>query len=172
MSTKNQGTWLEAEIKKILEVYRDKGLLDMSKVDPPTRVIWVPAAKRKPGQAAQTVMQLPNPFLDYVGSWTERAGRAVFLEAKSTAEPRLPLMNDSGLKQRQIESLLRWRRAGGAVGVLWACCGAIRFVPLVAVEAQLRGGVKHIKWEHAMELKRGFGWVTWDFLEALRAYHP
>jgi penicillin-binding protein-related factor A (putative recombinase) len=172
MSTQNQGTWFERDIGRIADAYREKQLLDISKVDPPTRVIWIPAAKRKPGQPAQTVLQLANPFLDYMGTWTERAGRAVFLEAKSTSEPRLPLMQDSGLKQRQIDSLSRWARGGAAVGVLWGHANAIRFVPLAAVQAQLAAGVKHLKWEHARVVQPGFGWCTWDFLQALRVYHP
>lgn len=172
VSTKNQGTWLERDIQRCCDVYREKCLLDLAKVEPPTRVLWTPKARRRPGQPEQTVLQLPNPFLDYVGAWRERGGRAVFLEVKSTSEPRLGIMQSSGIRDAQFFALQRWARAGGAVGVLWAHREELRFLPLEALEVRLKDGVKHVKWEHARAIPRGMGWLTWDFLQVLRLYNP
>lgn len=158
---KGKGKWLEEEITRIAGAYRTRGQLHLEKVDPPTRIFR--------GQ----VIFLQNPFLDFAGAWRERGGRAIFLEAKSTDDPKLEI-GKGGLRDAQRQALRNWQLSGAAVGIIWGLSRAqeLRWVPLEAIDAQLRNGTKHLKWDNATPLPRGTGWVTWDFLHALRLYHP
>lgn len=166
MSKKNQGTWFEGDLVKICRAYRHNGVMELEKVEPPTRVV------KRPPTFQPEILRMANPFLDFVGVWTRRQGRAVFLEAKSTAEPKLGLKQSGGLSEAQYDSLVRWNAAGAAVGILWAYAQHVRFVPLLACVAQLEAGVKHVKWENATPVPQGTGWVMWDFEKVLASYYP
>jgi hypothetical protein len=166
MSTKNQGTWFERDLVRICNAYRGKRTMDLEKVEPPTRVV------KRPPTFQPEILRLANPFLDFVGTWTAQGGRAIFLEAKSTAEPRLPLRTSGGLSESQHDALLRWADSGAAVGVLWGHREDVRFVPLIAIAAQLAAGVKHLKWENATPIPAGVGWIRWDFAAVLAQYCP
>lgn len=161
---KNTGKWLQDEIDAIAKDYQRRGILTLKKVDPPTRVIPGPRPK---------VIMLENPFLDFIGTWTERQGRCLVLEAKSTEEPKLTICNSGGLSERQWNALHAWETAGAVTGVLWGYREAeIRFVPMAALRAQWRSEAKHIKWENATPIPRGTGFCTWDFAAVLRQYFP
>lgn len=168
MAITNQGKWLELTIKQAALEYQRQGRLSLEKVDPPMRVMGT-------GPHRRTVM-LPNPFLDFVGTWTEQCGRAIFIEAKSTADPRLPIVDEgvktAGLKFKQIQALKRWRAAGAAVGVLWGYQEQLRFIPMQAIESQQRNGIKHLKWDNATPIPRGYGWVVFDWIRPLADYNP
>lgn len=166
MSTKNQGTWFERDLARICAAYRGKRIIDLEKVEPPTRVV------KRPPKFQPEILRLANPFLDFVGCWTARGGRAVFLEAKSTDEPKLTLRSSGGLSESQHDALVRWDAAGAAVGLLWGHREDVRFVPLEAIASQLLAGVKHLKWENATPVPQGLGWVRWDFVRALEQYYP
>jgi len=47
-------------------------------------------------------------------------GRALFIECKSTAAPRLAI-GERGLKLSQLTLLIKWAGAGAKAGVLWQC---------------------------------------------------
>lgn len=167
MSATHGGKWLEEEITRIANDYDRRRVLSLNKVDPPTRMIMDKRTKR------WIPIHLANPFLDFVGAWTEQRGRGIFLEAKSTTEPRLQL-GSGGISDNQWIALQRWRKAGAAVGVLWGYTPTheIRFVPFELIESQLRNDAKHVKWQHASEIPRGLGFCTWNFAAILAEYHP
>src|SRR3954468_23107434 len=117
----NDGRGFETSFKKTVEAYRHKEILRLEKVSPPARVMG-DGNNRK-------VIFLPNPFLDWVGTWTERNGRALMIECKSTSEPKLTF--GGGISDNQIEWLLRWHYAGVAVGVCWEFVGeGVAFIPV------------------------------------------
>lgn len=105
----NTGKSFEAELSVLFAELERKGAARIRKVDPPTRVIG--------GGFRRRVILLPNPFLDYVG--TIAGGRAVFIEAKSTATGRLPFCRSGGLTEEQWQAMRGWHAAGAAVLVLW-----------------------------------------------------
>lgn len=164
MSTQNQGKDLQNTILRIARTYQDRNVCKIHKVDPPVRVVGFGAARK--------VIFMPNPFVDFIGSWTERGGRSIALEAKSTAKPTLPILQSGGITEAQYESLWSWRKSGAAVGVLWEYGQEIRFAPLEALRAQLDAGVKHLKWDNATPVPRGTGFCEFDFMQVLRAYFP
>ncbi len=163
MSIHNQGSGFEDSLARVCEVYKLKGILELEKVEPPVRVVGT-GFKRK-------VIFMPNPFLDYVGAWRSRGGRALFLEAKSTREPKLPF-GAGGLTDKQIDALERWHSAGAAVGLLWEHLGHVRFVPLMAIQAQRDSSTRHLKWGNATPVPAGMGFLFWDFEPVLARYYP
>src|SRR6187402_1485458 len=80
----NNGKGFEGLISKLAQAYAARWIATLEKVEPPVRVIGFGPARK--------VIFLKNPFLDYVGTWTAAGGRAIFIEGKSTAEDRLPLL--------------------------------------------------------------------------------
>lgn len=106
-------------------------------------------------------IHLENPFLDFVGVWTERIGRAVFFEAKSTLKDRLPLGNN-GLSDKQLDSLHRWRVAGAVAFLLWEHRGECRFWKEQMIVDQSKEW-RHLKFENGEPVPRGIGFVTHDF---------
>lgn len=164
MSTSNQGRAFQNEITRTAEIYEQKGLLRLAKVDPPMRIVGT-------GHARKTIM-LDNPFLDFHGAWRERGGRALCIEAKSTEKPTLGLCQSGGITENQWRNLQSWAGNGAACCVLWGYRGETRYVPLQAIAAQLRAGIKHLKWDNATVVPRGLGFVFFDWLQTLREYHP
>lgn len=167
--TENKGRWLQDGLASIAAAYAGKGVLKMEKADPPLRVIG--GVK---GFRGATVIPLPNPFLDFVGTWTERGGRMLCLEAKSTHDHSLPLFRDGGITLTQWENLGLWRKAGAAVAVIWGHTptAQVRFLSFEMMEARQRAGQKSIRWEHAEFIGAGYGFVTADFAQNLRDWHP
>ena len=160
---KNTGKPFEKTIETILMQYASKGILRMKKVDPPTRLL-------KLGGSTKVIM-LPNPFLDYVGSWTARHGRAVFMEAKSTSEPQLKINSDGGLTVKQFEAMRQWQAAGAVTFVLWEHHGHVRMLTYDMVKAALETA-KHIKFPCAIPVPNGLGFVIYNFVEIMEKIWP
>lgn len=167
---RNTGKLFEREIEGVLVQYRAKRFLDLRKTEPATRFIE--------GQ----VLHLRNDWLDYAGSWTERGGRCVVMECKSTTpeqhlegmerEPRLPL-GSGGLTDRQRLAMLRWTDAGACAFLLWRHGTRTLFVPWpVIYTVDRRMDRRHLLWSDGREVKQGMGFVTCDFLEAMRTCWP
>ncbi len=118
-----------------------------------------------------------NPWLDYVGVWRERGGRAVMFEAKSTAEARLPFGKDSGVTKAQLEAMHHWGEHGAVVFVLWQVRDKKPTTYMVIEEAfgeAASAGAKSVtpENEYVFQIGRGDGRVTADFLECMRAVWP
>jgi penicillin-binding protein-related factor A (putative recombinase) len=158
MSTaKQKGRTFENLVQMVADSYAAQGIATLHKVDPPV------AVKYRPG-GRPLIIPKANPFLDFVGVWTARAGQALFIEAKSTEVPRLEFGNDGGIKASQLASLRTWSAAGAAVGVLWHYQGEVRLVTLGTIKATENTGRKSIPWASAQTLERGNGLVEFDFL--------
>jgi len=162
----NDGKQFESCVETVLRQYQSRGLFRARKVDPPARVLGTGAARRVIFQA--------NPFLDYVGVWCERKGRAVFFEAKSTAEARLPFGGDHGLTGAQIESMRHWHAHGAITFCLWEVRGVARvsLITLGNLDAARKDGMKSLTWNYAEEVPKGTGFVVFDFLVILRKLWP
>lgn len=160
---RNTGKGFESELKRIAEIYETKKLLALEKVDPPVKVLGSGEFRK--------VIFLPNPFLDYVGTWTERGGRAVFLEAKSYETQRLPI-GDGGLTQKQGNKLKRWHSAGAAVGMLWECKGMVVFFSMQQIDDAFYYGRKSLQFEHGEPVQQGQGFILYDYIENLRRAYP
>lgn len=135
----NTGKPFEEELATILTKYGARGQLRLKKVEPPMRF------------AGRRIILLPNPFLDFCGSWVERGGRAVFMEAKSTSKNTLP-MGKSGLTDTQLDALRHWHNAGAVAFVLWKYDGVVRFIAWPWIEKLKR---KHIKIEDCFDVRPG-----------------
>ncbi len=158
---KPTGTKFEDHVQLVCEAYAAQGRASLAKVAPPVLVL----------RGGAKVIPLPNPFVDFTGAWTERGGRALHIEAKSTTDPRLPIYNETGIKPHQIENLERWRKAGAAVGVLWEYGTEVRMVSLSLIykTAEVR---KSIPWVDAYPIPKGTGLVSFDFLATLGQMYP
>lgn len=151
----NTGKPFEEELTTILTQYGTRGLLRLKKVEPPMRF------------AGRRIILLPNPFLDFCGSWTERGGRAVFMEAKSTSKNTLPV-GKSGLTDSQVDSLRHWHNAGAVTFVLWKFDEVVRFIAWPWIEPVLKNR-KHIKLEDCVEVGPGSEYgVKYDFIRTMR----
>ena len=135
----SRGKEFEEQVEKVLLQYQIAGVLRARKVDPPTR--WVMGR----------LIPQANPFLDFVGVWTERAGRSVFFEAKETAEPRLAI-GGNGITATQRDSLVLWGLAGAVTFVLWRLRGHTFFLPGPLV-ASIEKERKHVRPDDCLELK-------------------
>lgn len=156
-NSSNTGKGFEALLDKIHAAYEGRGIASLSKAEPPVKIIG--------GGLARKIIPMRNPFVDYIGAWHTEGGRALFIEAKSTAEPRLPVGGDDGLKLQQVESLNRWHRAGAAVGVLWLHAADVRLVSLDIINAQRSR--KSITWDEADVIPPGPGFIIYDYLSLL-----
>ena len=147
---KNLEKWIEIESKK----YQSKGKLILKKADPPSfsRVIK--------GKTIHTL--LPNPFPDFVGCL--KSGTALFIEAKSTKEKRLPF-GKSGIRQKQLDDLLEWRNFGAICGIIWDC-GKFYWVTLEDISRASADGRKSVTPDYCTEIKSSNGHVI-DFLPFL-----
>lgn len=154
----NTGKEFESTLEAVFEGYRKRGIADVQKVDPPVRVVGPPKFKR--------VILLENPWLDFVGTWTEMGGRMLVIEAKSTEEPRLEL-GDGGFTKAQQDAMARWHRSGALTGLVWYHGGAVKVITHGMVQMALEMGVKSFKWRHLPGTPKGEGWVLWDVLEVL-----
>ncbi len=158
----NTGKAFERELEITFAAYETQKLATLRKVDPPTRSIGG-------GSSPKRVFHLPNPFLDFVGTWTERGGRALFLEAKSTQDPRLPLGRSGGITEKQVENLLMWARAGAVSCLIWHVAGETRVLGAGNVGWAVEQGKKSLVPADGGLVTRGMGSVLWDVLAVLRA---
>jgi penicillin-binding protein-related factor A (putative recombinase) len=153
---RNDGRPLEKEIETICMQYQSKGLLRMKKVEPPCRIV------------GRRVIFLANPFLDFIGAWTERNGRLVVFEVKSTRDATLQI-GSRGLSDKQVDALRLWHAAGAVTFVLirWEILGRVDLIPWRWIKTILDDR-SHIRQEDCVKLNPGIGYVTWDFLGAMR----
>lgn len=157
----NDGRGFQKELEATCGAYQARRTATIRKVDPPTRLVGTGAKRR--------VIFLPNPFLDFAGSWTARHGRAIVLEAKSTATHRLPFKRSGGLTEEQLSSMKVWRNASAATALLWRWNDRVAlFLPEDLVGAENRGD-KSLVFENGRPVPRGSGTVVWDFLAVLEA---
>lgn len=161
---KNDGRPFQQELERVLLQYQSAGLLRVRKVDPPVRVVGF-------GARRQVIFQ-KNPWLDYAGVWTERSGRAVLFEAKSTAGPRLPFGKD-GVTETQLGAIHNWSMAGAVVFVLWRVeRGDEKGTYLLtenAFKMAASEGRKSVAPGHgAYPVEQGKGFVTVNFIELMR----
>lgn len=156
----NTGKFFEKELALTLAAYERQGTARLRKVDPPVRMIG----------GGRGIIQLPNPFLDYVGALTARGGRAVFIEAKSTAGARLPVGGKDGLTGKQVEALRAWHSAGALVGLLWRRMAGeevVRVFTVGDVNQALSRGALSLRPEDGAVCRQGTGYALWDFLPVL-----
>lgn len=131
----NTGKVAEEMVAMTAHAYEQAKVLTITKVDPPMRL------------AGGRPIMLANPFLDFVGTWNQEGGRAIFLEVKSTKEHRLPIARDGGLTLSQVQSMARWRNAGAAVGLLWFHASRWAFVSYGQINMVLKEQRKSIEFE-------------------------
>ena len=162
LSNKNTGKDLEKRITQIAKIYEANKRALIHKCDPPSRTFNVK------GKTFTTLLR--NPFPDFVGTWTERGGRALLIEAKSTQHPRLPIMCKSGgVTIDQVNHLTHWHHSGAAVGIVWEHELRWKFVSIEQVHQTLklkRGNQprKSIRWDEAIEVPQD-GMNYMDFLK-------
>jgi penicillin-binding protein-related factor A (putative recombinase) len=161
-NARNDGRRFEELFRGVADQYQHHRLLRLEKCDAPTKVLGVrPNVK---------VIFQENPFADWVGSWTERGGRALVLETKSTLEDKLTL--GGKLSDNQIEWLGRWHAAGAVTGVVWEANFLVGFLPLGRIMDVVKSGRRHIKFAEADPVPQGKGWVLFDFIQNLRRWYP
>lgn len=155
------GTTFEARIKAVCDCYLASGRAYFEKVDPPTV------------KTQYRTIYKDNPFLDFVGSWIERGGQSIHIEAKSNSKTALPISADKdGVSVEQIESLEKWQAANAAVGILWEHKGEVRFVTLAMMEDAKAENIKSVPWARAYRIPKGAGAVEFDFLAILTVLYP
>ena len=154
MKTSKRGGELERTLEAIHGVYRMTRRAKVHKVDPPVRIVG--------GGGARRIIFLENPFVDYVGAWTERNGRMLAIEAKETTEPRLD-MATAKLSGTQQLALTQWRDSGALALVCWRHEGEIRLVTIAIMLAEQAAGRASVRWSRAVPLLRTE--VPHDYLE-------
>ncbi len=161
----NDGRGFQKEIELTCGGYQNRCAATLRKVDPPTRLVGTGAARR--------VLFMANPFLDYVGTWTARHGRAIFIECKSTSTHRLPFKRSGGLTEEQLSTMKTWRLASAATALLWQFNGRVTlWIPEDLMQAE-ETGAKSLVFENGRHVPNGEGKVVWDFLPVLeRALWP
>jgi len=165
-NAQNDGKSFEKIMTQIGEAYDRRGVMRIVKAEPPT------FRMKKNGETI--IGERANPFLDYAGTWTERGGRALFIEAKSTTDSTtLPLDREGGVTTDQVLALRRWHNAGAAVAVIWEVnrthCAAISHDLLVST---LATGRKSIRFDELPRVSVGFGFIIYDFAQLLRQFYP
>lgn len=157
-----RGKAFEETITSHCEAYRAQGRAKIHKVDPPSRVVGR-------GADAQVIYQ-ENPFLDFVGTWTESGNRAIMLEAKSTAKHRLAIdTRKGGLTRDQITAMRDWARAGTVTALLWhrSDLQEIKVVGLETIDWAVANGARSLRWADFQPCLRGQGYIRFDFLAEL-----
>lgn len=155
----NNGKAFEKALERTIIQYQSRGIMRLKKVDPPTKSF-----------GGGRIIHLENPFLDYVGCWTGRGGRAIFIEAKSTKKPTLA-MGSSGISDKQLDALRHWSNAGAAAFLLWQYNQLCLFVSAQSVALRFTER-KHLKLEDGIPVPQGIGNVIHDFLPAMLKTWP
>lgn len=133
----NDGKGLEGRILWAAQTYLFRGQLTLDKVDAPTKVVGKRGALR--------VIMLESQWVDFAGAWTERGGRMVIIEAKSTASDSVACGKDGGITKRQWEALQYWHAAGAAVGVIIETPGPLYWwwtVPMITESQKQKRMIK------------------------------
>lgn len=159
-NSKNTGKPFQSELELTNAGYLDRGILYAEKVAPPTLTVG--------GGARRRIIYQKNPFLDYVGAFTARGGRAVVFEAKSTQDHRLPLARDGGLTVTQWQALWQWHNRGAVAFLLWQQRGqGVTLWTWAMLHAAWESGAKSLLFEHGIRVPSGAGKVLHDFVSVL-----
>lgn len=142
---RKRGGELETSLHSIHELYLMERRARIHKVDPPTRVFQKGGRKQ--------VIFLENPFLDYIGVWTEAGGRMLAVEAKETAEPRLELAKTK-LNPNQCRAIDLWTGAGAVAVICWRHDRQIKLVTPEIIRAEQEAGRASVRWSRACPLYR------------------
>lgn len=163
----NDGRPFEKEMEITAGGYHSRRKAVLKKVSPPTRIVFY--RDEKTGEKRQRVIMLENPFLDFVGVWTERNGLALMIEAKSTSMHRLPFNGDKGFHAGQWAAMKTWRLNGAATALVWKFNGSVcLYTPEMLLEAE-RLAVKSLAHENGISVPPGEGTVLWDFLRVMES---
>lgn len=154
---RNDGRRFEKELEIICTKYAGNGWMRLKKVEQPIKTFGPPQAR--------CVIHLLNPYLDAVGTWTERGGRMVTFEAKSTIKPQLRL-GDGGLSANQMTNIHLWDHAGAVTFLLWEFKGVCRLWDnaMIATQSKL---AKHLKFENGLMVPMGDGFLIYDFRQLM-----
>lgn len=155
----NDGRGFEGMIEASAKKYVERGVMRVKKVEPPVRIIG-----RRP---FTKVIFLDNPFLDFTGVWTERGGRSVFFETKSTSKDRLPI-GKGGLTEKQVSALELWQSFGAVSFLLWEFNRAVRFIRVSDIQETLKHRKSLVFGESGEEVLPGVGFIYWDFVLNMR----
>lgn len=156
------GRGFEDEVEATLRCYSSDGFLRCKKVEPPMRIF-----------GGRTIF-LANPFLDFIGAWSERGGRLVCFECKATRECKLGVGGSGGLNERQLDAMRLWDAAGAVAFLLWrhpAKDGMVALpseVELWPCRAMDDLPAKHICAGEGITVGQGTGFRTVDFLPVMR----
>ena len=159
MSFTNSGKPFEKMLEHVFDAYRACGIMDIRKTDPPVKVVGTGVRRQ--------VIFMDNPWVDFLGSWREKSGRMIALEAKSTATNHLAVGKTGGVTARQWQALTDWSSAGAAAGIIWECPAGVFFVPL-GQAAKAANNRCRVTPEFGIKLPPGKGFVFWDVAAALR----
>ena len=155
-----RGKEFEELLERICHCYWQAGRAKIHKVDPPTKVL-----------GKGRIIHLANPFLDFIGTWTERGNRSLMLEAKSTAKHLLAIdTKKGGLTRDQITAMTSWRKAGTVTALLWyrSDLREMKVITLETIEYAVNNGDRSMKWESFPKCSQGRdARVTFDFLSEL-----
>ncbi len=158
---RNDGRRFEKEIEITFGAYEARGIASAAKVDPPMRIF-------RNGDKTNMI-HLANPFLDFVGVFTKRGGRALFIETKTTSKHRLAFRGGGGFSENQWNAMARWRKAGAACGIVWEFeSRVVLFTPELLRVAEI-AGAKSLVHSDGLPVARGEGAIIWDFLSVLEA---
>lgn len=130
---KNDGKEFERRLCDSLAYYQAHGFMRVKKVEQPIRMF------------GRRVIHLKNPFLDFIGCWTERYGKMISFEAKSTSVPKLQT-HSGGLTEAQMDNLRLWGKAMAVSFLLWEHKGEVRFWTVGMIGEQT-WDKKHLKFE-------------------------
>jgi penicillin-binding protein-related factor A (putative recombinase) len=162
MSLTNTGKPFETRLKHVFDAYRSIHVMNVHKCEPPCRVVG--------GGRNRQVIFLDNPYLDWNGVWTERGGRGLHFESKSTSENRLSIGKTGGVTGLQMQALADWTNAGAISGVIWECPSGV-FYATAGTCAEIAGQRRRLEPENCHELKQGMGFIIYDLAAALRVIY-
>lgn len=149
---RNSGHQFETDLLADCAQYQKAGVMRLKKVDNPIKTF------------GKRVIHLKNPFLDFVGSWTERSGRMICIEAKASKGPKLPL--GSKLTTAQQDNLRLWERAGAVSFLIWNYGSECRIWTVAMIEEEAKHR-KHLKFENGIKVPVGDGFLRWDFRKVM-----
>lgn len=158
-----RGREFESILARICDCYRQSARAKIHKVDPPSKVVGRGSSAR--------IIYGENPFLDFIGTWSERGNRSLMLEAKSTSKHLLAIdTKKGGLTRNQITSMISWRKAGTVTALLWyrSDLREVKVITLETIEFAVENGARSLRWEDFSKCSKGRdARVPFDFLTEL-----